>query len=343
MNERRSVSIAGGGLAGLSLGLALARSGVPVSVHEAASYPRHKVCGEFITGLEERTIGRLGMEGIFAGARRLSHVTWFRKGKELRSFQLPRPAIGLSRFTLDARLAEAFREAGGSLIAGERMSGTALEPAEGRVLAVGRTRCASGWLGLKMHVCSLELASDLEFHLGADAYVGLSAVEGGRVNVCGLFKVRADINAPRDAILGAYLRKARLEGLADRIARASPFPESCSAVAGLGYGGWRSGGRGLAIGDAAAMIPPYTGNGMAMAFQAAEIAMGPLAAWSRREMAWEPLVEQVRELERRLFLRRVATATAIHPLLYSSFGQRSLAAASQSHLLPLGPIYRLLH
>jgi hypothetical protein len=82
---------------------------------------------------------------------------------------------------------------------------------------------------------------------------------------------------------------------------------------------------------------------MAMAFQGAEIALPHLLAWSRGALAWETLVETVRGQERRLFLRRVAAATALHPLLYSPFGQRSLAAASRSRLLPVSSLYRLLH
>ena len=58
----RGVEIVGGGLAGLSLGLALRRAGVPVTLHEAGEYPRHRVCGEFIAGLDERTRARLGLD-----------------------------------------------------------------------------------------------------------------------------------------------------------------------------------------------------------------------------------------------------------------------------------------
>jgi len=57
MSGGRSVEVVGGGLAGLSLGLALRRRGVPVTVWEAGHYPRHRVCGEFITGLDRATAG----------------------------------------------------------------------------------------------------------------------------------------------------------------------------------------------------------------------------------------------------------------------------------------------
>ena len=68
MSSPRPVEIVGGGLAGLSLGLALRRAGVDVTVYEAGHYPRHRVCGEFITGLPRRTRERLGLDPFLADA-----------------------------------------------------------------------------------------------------------------------------------------------------------------------------------------------------------------------------------------------------------------------------------
>jgi 2-polyprenyl-6-methoxyphenol hydroxylase-like FAD-dependent oxidoreductase len=44
------VTIVGGGLAGLTLGIALRQHNVPVQLHEAGHDPRHRVCGEFTSG-----------------------------------------------------------------------------------------------------------------------------------------------------------------------------------------------------------------------------------------------------------------------------------------------------
>ena len=52
MTAVQSVRIVGGGLAGLSLGIGLRRAGVSTEIFEAGDYPRHRVCGEFVTGLE---------------------------------------------------------------------------------------------------------------------------------------------------------------------------------------------------------------------------------------------------------------------------------------------------
>ena len=91
MNPPRQIEIVGGGLAGLSLGLALRRAGVPVTIFEAGAYPRHRVCGEFITGLKAPTIARLGLAPLLGDAGRLREVAWLARGRVVRRQQLPIP------------------------------------------------------------------------------------------------------------------------------------------------------------------------------------------------------------------------------------------------------------
>ena len=50
MTLLKPITIVGGGLAGLTLGIGLRQRGVPVKILEAGSYPRQRVCGEFISG-----------------------------------------------------------------------------------------------------------------------------------------------------------------------------------------------------------------------------------------------------------------------------------------------------
>ncbi len=342
MTMPREIEIIGGGLAGLSLGLALRRAGVTVTVYEAGHYPRHRVCGEFITGLDGVTIGRLGLAPLLADAGQLYEVGWYFQEREIRQQRLPVPALALSRHTLDARLAAAFTAAGGQLHPGTRIDPA--EAPEGRVFSTGRRRAtASPWLGLKLHTRGLRLTSELEFHLGDEAYVGLCPVEDGRVNVCGLFRQRADVSGNRETVLPAYLRATGLDALAARLAEVEICAESCSAVAGVNFD--RSGisdGR-LNLGDTFAMIPPFTGNGMAMAFQSAELALDPLLAWTRGEAAWAGTVQVTHAALGRKFARRLAVADAAHPFLSSPPRQRWLAAAARVRMLPLQLLYGLLH
>jgi 2-polyprenyl-6-methoxyphenol hydroxylase-like FAD-dependent oxidoreductase len=340
MNPLRPLEIVGGGLAGLSLGLALRREGVPVVIYESGDYPRHRVCGEFISGLAAGTIKRLGLAPHLRGACRHRTVAWQIQGEPGPRQKLPADALGISRHLLDARLAAAFREAGGDLRTRTRLDPRAA-PA-GRIFAHGRNPGRSPWIGLKFHALALPLAAHLEVHLGDEAYVGLSGVEDGRVNVCGFFH-RRKVRGLGAELFHGYLRAAGLPELAGRLAAAPFDPASFSAVAGLVVDRAANRQTGFRIGDACAMIAPFTGDGMAMAFQGAEAALDPLLAYARGACDWPAATAAAHLALRRRFRRRLGSASALHPFLLRPRRQRWLAAASRTGLLPLGPLYSLLH
>ena len=340
MTPARPIEIAGGGLAGLSLGLALRRAGVPVTVFEAGDYPRHRVCGEFITGLAPQTIETLGLAPVLDGALRHREVAWFINQAPARIQRLPSPALGISRHALDRRLAAAFVAAGGDLQIRTRI--TDLGPRPGRIFATGRRRGRSAWVGLKLHARGFTLERDLELHLGAGCYVGLARVEDGAVNVCGLFRQRPAVARGPD-LLSAYLRAADLHALAARITAAAVDTGSFCAVAALRFDRRTAAGGRLCLGDAAAMIPPFTGDGMAMAFQSAEIALNPLLAFARGDSDWLETCHVTNAALRSRFRLRLASANALHPFLLQPRRQRWLAALSRARLIPFTPLYAALH
>ncbi|MFA5056907.1 MAG: NAD(P)-binding protein [Opitutaceae bacterium] len=339
------IEIVGGGLAGLSLGLALRRTGVPVTVFEAHDYPRHRVCGEFITGLDESTVARLGLAPLLADALRHRQVTWYQGGRTLCTQNLPAPALGLSRRTLDARLAETFVAAGGVLSVSTRVPVEAA-PA-GRVFATGRQRRPSPWLGLKVHVRALRLTGDLEVHLGDQAYVGLSGVEDGWINVCGLFRRRTSMpreqTAPGTGVLWRHLAGSGLGALAARLQAAEIDGTSFCAVSAISFHPEPPRPGRLCLGDSFALPPPFTGNGMAMALQSAALARAPLLAWTQGELPWTEAVGTINRSLRHRFRARLASANALHPFLLEPRRQRWLALGSRLRLLPLRPLYHLTH
>jgi len=332
----RPVEIIGGGLAGLSLGLGLRARGIPVRLLEAGAYPRHRVCGEFITALDEDTRHALQLEPVLAAARPARTVTWYETGQPALRHTLPEPALCLSRFRLDAAMAENFVAAGGELHTRTRTPPT---PQPGRILACGRRPDpASPWIGLKQHVRGLPLHDDLELHLGRRAYVGLTRVEDDIVNVCGLF--------PRpqrgeEASLSVRLRAVGLPDLAARLAEASIIPSTECAMAGLTY--QPSPPRSGALGDHQGLIPPFTGNGMTVALQSAALALDPLEAWSRGRASWDEAVTALRASWRRRFRRRLAIGRWLHPWLIDPGCRRVIHTLHRWHLLPFGPLYRLCH
>ena len=339
------VEIVGGGLAGLALGLALRRHDVPVTILEAHDFPRHRVCGEFLAGLDELTMAQLSLAPLLADARRHRNVGWFLRGRPVRTQRLPAPALGISRFRLDARLADAFVAAGGSLRVNLRIALDA-EP-DGRVFAAGRRPGSSPWIGLKVHARRMPLGGDLEVHLGEQAYVGLSRVENAETNVCGLFRRRPispdGPGAPGSDVLLRYLDAVGLAALARRLEAADLDQSSSCAVAGLSFRAPGPPARRICLGDHFAMPPPFTGNGMAMALQSAALALDPLIAWARHQRSWLETIAVVNRRLRRRFRTRLTSANLIHPYLFEPGRQRWLMFASRARLLPLRPLYYLTH
>lgn len=342
MKGRLPIEIVGGGLAGLSLGIALRRAGIDVTLFEAGDYPRHRVCGEFIAGLDEATKESLGLAPYLADAHAHTRLAWFANNRAAGSSRLPEPAWGISRYALDQRLAEGFVQAGGKLHVNTRIDLGESRP--GRVLASGRRRTRSTWIGLKAHVAHLDSLSDLELHLAPGAYVGLSGVEGGHSNVCGLFRRRAE-EKPEEACLPLqhYLRAYGFDQLNERLARAQWIKSSATAVAGFSFAYRAPPQSELAIGDAYAMIPPFTGNGMAMAFQSAAVTIKPLISWAQGELRWSEVVRKVRDDLHRRFGTRLFFARALHRFLHVSFFQACFTRANRHRLLPFQTLYRALH
>jgi flavin-dependent dehydrogenase len=336
---KEAVTIAGGGLAGLSLAAGLRGRDVPVVVHEAGAYPRHRVCGEFISGVEESTLEALGIAACLADARRHRRMAWVREGKPIYEGELPDPALGISRYRLDQRLRNRAVELGCVVHEQSRLPRAARE---GWVWTTGRFPQRGGWIGLKCHFDELPMIADLEMHLGENGYAGLAGIEDDRVNVCGLFRVDRSLRFKGPELLLAYLAKGGDGPLADRLRRARADVTSCQAIAGfeLGHQPVRDGE--CVLGDAESMIAPFTGNGMSMAFQGAELALDPLEDWSRGKLPWDTCVAAIRDRLRVRFRRRLLSASLMQPVLLHRGGRRLLEWLSRSDLLPFHPLLSLV-
>ena len=335
----REITIAGGGLAGLSLATALLLDEVPVRVLEAGNYPRHRVCGEFISGVSLETLTTLGIVDLFEDARHHKSLAWHERGRVLHRGHLKDPALGISRYLLDERLWQRVKSLGGIVDTGNR---TLPEPREGLAWTAGRRPRNGPWIGLKAHVKQLPMTADLEMHAGTNGYAGLAGVEDGWVNVCGLFRVDRTIRASGSNLLPAYLEAGGNGRLAETLRAGEWRENSFSAMAGFELGRQPAVPGLLALGDAESMIPPFTGNGMSMAFQAAECAVRPLSGWSHGELSWPDAVGQVRAAVRRRFRLRLATAAALHPILLGSGGRSVLQILSTTRLLPFQPMLALI-
>lgn len=313
------ITIVGGGLAGLTLGVGLRQRGVPVTVWEAGRYPRHRVCGEFICGRGQDALARFGLLGDIesAGARTARDAAFFDGDASVPLRLLPRPALCISRFVLDKLLADEFQRLGGELKEGERWRGV---DGAGIVRASGRRvePVVDGyrWIGLKVHARNVLPSADMELHFLPSGYVGLCRLPGNIFNVCGLFRSESTfpdlsknwrqwLTGPEGSTLHARLASAEFDeetfctvaGLDTRPRKAVRLAE-CS------------------IGDALTMIPPMTGNGMSMALEGAELATEPLVEYSRGRLKWPQAQQQIARACDARFGRRLRWAGWLQRTLF---------------------------
>jgi len=338
----RPIIIVGGGLAGLTLGIGLRQKQIPVTIWEAGHYPRHRVCGEFISGRGVDVLERMELKRLLFEAGALeAHQTVFFKGNDRGPIREIYPAaICISRYILDPRLAEHFVELGGVLRQETRWTEPCSEGivrANGRRLSPPQKSCR--WYGLKVHATNVNLMADLEMHSLKDGYVGLCRLKGNEVNVCGLFRrTNAAERTASEAMPGKkpspnYSWKRQLCGtpgtpLHSRLVDAIFDESSFCSVAGLDLKPHEASDQNeCCIGDALTMTPPITGNGMSMALEAAELAVAPLAAYNEGRISWLQAKSNIACACDQVFARRLAFAKWLQRLLFASAIRATLGRA----------------
>lgn len=174
----------GGGLAGAAAAIAARREGAEVTIAEKSRFPRHKVCGEFLSPRVLEIFDSLGVASAFQAKSPaiMRRVVLNFAGREKR-FSLPSPAYGLSRYELDNFLLSTARELGANVVS-ERPAGNF----DRTILATGRTQSApkgNRLFGFKAHFQGPSTDA-VELYFFGEGYVGVNPVEGGLTNVCGL-------------------------------------------------------------------------------------------------------------------------------------------------------------
>jgi hypothetical protein len=145
--------------------------------------------------------------------------------------------------------------------------------------------------------------------------VGVNRIDGGMVNVCGLFRGR-----PGESHHTGFERLRGKPGspLYERLASARFDEQSFCSVAGLSLTPQRASDKTeCCIGDAVTMIPPVTGNGMSMAFESAEIAIAPLAHYSVGDLTWPDARDAIARACDSSFAERLTWARRLQSLMFS--------------------------
>ncbi len=334
-------AVIGGGVAGPALAAELARAGRSVILFEKEKEAHDKVCGEFISHEGVRYLRDLGVPVEGLGSVPIRHVRLARHAGAVTS-DLPFEAQSLSRRVLDEALLQLASDAGAEIQRGIRVKDMEREgdawavhlegadPVEAKqvFLATGkhdlkdwkRTRgqhpeCIAfkAYWRLKADQAA-ELAQHVELILFSGGYAGLQEVEGGRANLCLI--VRKDAYAARygswDSLLSGM--QERCPHLKDRLDGAVCLMDKPLAISGLPYGhvAWESGGV-WRLGDQAATIPSFSGDGMSIALHSARRAA---RSYLKGEVAETYQQSLARQLSAQLH-----RATIISRLLVSEAGQ----------------------
>jgi flavin-dependent dehydrogenase len=306
------IAILGGGLAGSAAAILLSRAGRHVTLVERDAQPHHKVCGEFLSQEALTYLNHLGLDAAelsLLGAVPLRFVR-LAHGTRYAEAALPFAARSLTRRTLDARLLDLAEVSGASVLRGCRA--LALDPtpagwtvtiapkngtsqgltAKTALLATGkhdlnRRPRPSGkqpnLVAFKMYFRltpqqTAALESCVELILFRGGYAGLQPVEDGVANLCCLVDRTAlqRMGGRWPDLLRHMQQECAL--LRERLHNATPLLEKPLAIASIPYGYVRPAATdGLwSLGDQAAVIPSFTGDGMSIALHGGSLAAAML-------------------------------------------------------------------
>jgi len=180
-------------------------------------------------------------------------------------------------------------------------------------------------LGLKVHATGVQLEADLELHLTPQGYVGLCQLASGVVNICGLFWSRTPIPDLAGREL-EFLGGRPGSRLRTRLSGATFKPEPLTSVAGLALARQEAAPSGeCRVGDALTMIPPFSGNGMSMAFESAWLALDPLELYHRGELSWAAARQAVATACDDAFARRLRFTGLLQFLLFQPVLRHAVA------------------
>jgi flavin-dependent dehydrogenase len=311
--------VLGGGLAGLAAALDLAQRGHRVVVVERRRYPFHRVCGEYVSNEVLPYLRRLGADPAALAPAAIRRFGLSSPAGRTLASPLDLGGFGVSRYLLDdflyqlalaqgiefifatvadvafdaaadqhtVRLADG-RHLTARLVLGTYGKRSTLDRQLGRAFFAQR----SPYLGVKHHLRLPGFARDvIELHNFRDGYAGISAIEEDKLCFCYL-TTRANLKASGGTIAaleGQVL--ARNPHLADILGHAERLYAQPEVINEISFAPKQPVEQHLLmVGDAAGLITPLCGNGMAMALHGAALA-APLADQFLRGQVARPALE----------------------------------------------------
>ncbi len=366
------IVVIGGGLAGCAAATQLAREGWRVLLIERDTFPRDKICGEFLSGESRALLAKLGCLDEIMGYNppEIAKVRFISAKGETLDVPLKVPALGISREVLDEVLFNHARRAGALCLDGHDVIGLeahvevdalirmkACDSQDGRkqelragmvLSAYGRRskldrqaqrpflRTLDSSVGIKLRhgfadspegkAAEEELAVTTEMYLFDGGYCGIALVEDRRVNVCMLLSRKAfsRVKSVKWQDVAPWLAQEN-PTLGRRLAGLVPNDSAPLTVSQMPFGKKEPVKDGiLYVGDAAAMIAPLCGDGMAMALESGVLMAecinefgGPCDSFSPAQRSavasrWETVWSDK-------FSKRLRTGKVLQQAVFSSF------------------------
>ncbi|MBL6446288.1 NAD(P)/FAD-dependent oxidoreductase [Fulvivirga sp. 29W222] len=340
----RKVIVIGGGLAGLVTSICLRKAGLPVTLIEKKTYPFHRVCGEYISN---EVCGFLERLQIFPDHVRPSLITRLQitsvNGKSA-FLPLDMGGFGLSRFEMDYFMYQKAVDMGVEFILQSQagavrfeenkflvdIEGASSMEAEVVVGAFGkRSRLdkqmgrrflvkRSPYIGVKYHIQYDQHPDDLiALHNFKNGYCGINKIEEDKYNLCYLsarsnLSKSSDISDMEDHILSQNPHLKRI------FTEAKFLFERPEVINEISFETKESVDQHvLMCGDAAGMITPLCGNGMAMAIRSAKTLSGEIINYFHNHHSREKLESNYGQRWRVLFERRLWAGRQIQKLFGS--------------------------
>ncbi|WP_339342119.1 NAD(P)/FAD-dependent oxidoreductase [uncultured Polaribacter sp.] len=324
------VIIIGGGLAGLCNAIHLSKLGKKVLLIEKNEYPKHKVCGEYISNEVLPYLDFLEVNPFDSGAVRINNFQLSTTKSNIISAKLPLGGFGISRYTLDLVLSEKAKENGVTILQDTVSNVTFLkdvfqvETKDNNIFTSKITIGAFGkrslldvkmgrnfiqkkspYLGVKIHVKGNFKEDLVALHNFKGGYCGVSKVENNAINLCYItnyatFKQYKNIEDFQEQVVfkNNYLKEIfqSSEALFEKPLSISQISFETKKPVENHI---------LMCGDSAGMIHPLCGNGMSMAIQSAQLASNLILNYFNGEIETRKELEKqyIRQWKRKFSLR----------------------------------------
>lgn len=316
--KNNEVLIIGGGLAGLTAAIHLSKIGFQVSVVEKNEFPKHKVCGEYISNEVLPYLNWLDLKiaDLYPTAiTKLEFSTG--SGKKMKSI-LPLGGFGISRYTLDEYLYKKAIANGCKIIPDTvetiifenemftvTTSNKAFLKSEIVIGSFGKRSIIdqklsrdfihkkSPWLAVKAHY-SGDFPNDLVgLHNFKGGYCGVSKVENDTINICYLadyetFKQFKNVEEYQNNVV---YQNPHLKTIFEKSNLLFEKPLTISQISFEKKQAVEN--HILMIGDTAGLIHPLCGNGMAMAIHSAKIVSELLEKYFNNEIKSRSELEEI--------------------------------------------------